>query len=168
MDFERTGDTVGVKIATAIAVKIAFITVYRFEHSAHETWKADRVVALQSKTNDDGTNHKVDVAISGGTLLVNADGQETRIDPNIVPGSLWNIRLLKQGLVLNSLDGSQMPVTVKDLGDERIKVRGAAAQAHHYHIDGGLKRDVWYDANQTLVRVMFAAKDNSSIVYELQ
>jgi len=167
-DFDRSGDTIGVRIATNIAVKIVFVTVYRFEHQARETWRLDRLVELRTKTNDDGTAHHLEAAASVGGLVVNADGNETKADANIVPASLWNIRLVKQGVLLNSLDGTQMPVTVADLGDERVTVRGGQAMAHHYHIDGGLKRDVWYDTNQNLVRVKFAAKDNSTIVYELQ
>ncbi len=168
IDFDRSGDTIGVRIATNIAVKIVFVTVYRFEHQAHETWKLDRLVELKTKTNDDGTAHRLEAAAFNGALVVNADGGEQNVDANIVPASLWNIRLLKQGVLLNSLDGTQMPVTVADIGNERVVVRGRQASAHHYHIDGGLKRDVWYDDNQNLVRVKFAAKDNSTIVYELQ
>jgi len=168
ISFERSGDTTTLNIATKIAVKVVFVTVYRFEHVAQETWKGDRLVSLQSKTNDDGTAHHVEATAGEGALVVNGDTKGQRVDSSIVPGSLWNIRAVKQSLLLNSLDGTQMQVSVKDVGDERIKVRGASAVAHHYRITGGLARDVWYDASQTLVRMQFAAKDNSTIVYELQ
>ncbi len=167
-DFDRQGDALGVRITTNIAVKIAFITVYRFEHKGEEMWKADHLVELKTRTNDDGTSHSLDAAVGGGGVVANGDGKQHNFDANIVPGSLWNIRVIKQTVLLNSLDGTQMPVTVSDLGDERVLARGMQIAAHHYHIDGGLKRDVWYDAGQNLVRVKFAAKDNSTIVYELQ
>lgn len=37
-----------------------------------------------------------------------------------------------------------------------------------YTIAGGLDRDVWLGKNNTLVRVAFAAKDGSHIVYQLR
>ena len=167
-DFEKQGDAIGVRITTNIAVKIAFITVYRFEHKGEEMWKADRLVELKTRTNDDGTSHTLEAAANGSAVVANGDGKQHNFDANIVPGSLWNIRMIKQAVLINSLDGTQMPVTVSDMGDERVTARGAQIVAHHYHVDGGLKRDVWYDANQNLVRVKFAAKDNSIITYELQ
>jgi len=72
-----------------------------------------------------------------------------------------------QSTLLNTLDGTQMHVNVADRGEEVVPANGARVRAHHFMISGGLNRDVWYDANNRLVRVQFAAKDGSNIVYEL-
>lgn len=82
----RNGDPIGshtitfsddgssVEIRTDVAVKMAFFTVFRFEHSGHEQWAGDRLVALSSTTNDNGTDHSLSVHTADGALVVNGDG----------------------------------------------------------------------------------------------
>ena len=67
---------------------MAFITVYRLEHSARALEKG-RLVSLTSKTNDDGTEHSLSVAAEGSRLAVHDDKQPT-MGPVILPPCLWN------------------------------------------------------------------------------
>jgi hypothetical protein len=168
IDFARDGDTTSVKISTNVVVKVAFIPVYRFEHAGIETWKGSQLIALRSRTNDDGTPHQVAVASEGDHLRVAADGSQATAAAAILPASLWNASIVAQSTLLNTLDGSQMRVAVEDRGDEVVPANGTRVRARHYAISGGLNRDVWFDATNTLVRVQFAAKDGSNIVYELR
>jgi hypothetical protein len=124
-------------------------------------------VALHSATNDDGTRHQLDVTQTAGALEVDADGNSARADPAIVPASLWNIALTRQSVLLNTLDGKQMHVTVGDQGSELVQVAGGRQQARHYVLHGDLERQVWYDQTGRLVQVRFKAKDGSEIVYRL-
>jgi hypothetical protein len=167
IDFTRDGDTTTVKISTKVVVTVAFIPVYRFEHSGIETWRGRQLIALRSRTNDDGTPHQVAVAAEGDHLRVAADGSQATVAAAILPASLWNSGIVAQSTLLNTLDGSQMRVAIEDRGDETVFATGIGVRAHHYTISGALNRDVWFDANNTLVRVQFAAKDGSNIVYEL-
>lgn len=166
--FARNGDTTDVDIATRVAVKMVFVTVYRFEHDGHETWRGNKLVAMTSKTNDDGTQHQLKVAAQGDSLRIAADGKNTTAPAGILPASLWEAGVVKQSELLNTLDGKRMNVTVSDLGQETVKAGGRHTSAHHYKIVGGLTRDVWFGPGDTLVRMQFAAKDGSTIVYELQ
>ncbi len=168
IDFSHNGDTTNVKISTNVVVKIAFIPVYRFEHSAVETWKGNQLIALRSRTNDDGTAHELAVAAEGDHLRVAGDGSQTTAAAAILPASLWNPGIVRQTRLLNTLTGKQMPITVVDKGEEIVVASGAKVPAHHFTISGGINRDVWFDRANTLVRVAFAAKDGSSIVYQLR
>jgi hypothetical protein len=51
-----------VSIATDLAVKVLFVTAYRFQHAASEHWVGGRLIALNSTTDDNGTRHRVSVA----------------------------------------------------------------------------------------------------------
>jgi hypothetical protein len=166
--FQPTDGGTKVDITTDVAVKIAFITVYRFEHKGSEVWKDARLVALTSKTNDDGTDHQLQVEAKGDGLHVVGDGKATKADPGIVPASLWNPSLVTQNVLLNTLDGQQMRVTVTDKGADTVMVQGKGVPARRYVVDGDLKRELWYDEAGTLVQIRFKAKDDSDILYVLR
>ena len=168
IDFTRDGDTTNVKIATNVVVKMAFIPVYRFEHAGIETWKGNQLVGLRSRTNDDGTPHQLAVAAEGDHLRVAGDGSQAPAAAAIIPASLWNPGIVHQSVILNTLDGTQMRIAVVDKGEEMVEASGANVPARHFAISGGINRDVWFDRANTLVRVAFAGKDGSSIVYQLR
>lgn len=164
----RDGEQTHVDIDTHVVVTMAMIPVYRFEHHAHEEWRGQQLVKLDSQTNDDGKKHTLHVSAAAGGLTVDGDGQQSTAPADIVTASLWNPRLTSQHTLLNTLEGTQMPVTVHDAGVEPVEVHGAARNAHHYVLSGGLQRDLWYDASGQLVQVRFKAKDDSEIVYALR
>lgn len=168
IEAERDGDMQTVKIRTDVLVRVAFLPVYRFEHAGSETWKNGRLVALESHTNDDGNEHVLSVVRDGANLTVDSDGKKSSVAPTIIPASLWNSLLVRQAVLLDTLDGSQLPVTVEDLGEDIVDVHDAAVHAHHYRITGALDRELWYDPAGTLIHVRYRARDNAEIVYDLQ
>src|SRR3954447_9707357 len=72
---QRDGQNLVADIATQVQVKIASITVYRFEQRETERWTDGKLVALQAVTDDNGTVHRVSAASNGDKLLVNANGK---------------------------------------------------------------------------------------------
>ena len=168
LEFSRQGDELKVDIGTDIAVKMLGIAVYRFEHEGHETWRDGQLVSLESKTNDDGTPHHLAVNAADGKLVVNGDARQGDENPDVIPASLWNEDLVKQNALLNTLDGSSMDVTVREVGPETVEVNGEPVTATHYSVTGKLERELWYDAAGVLVQVKFAGSDGSEISYVLK
>lgn len=165
MLFRNEADGLKIDIRTNVAVKVAFITAYRFEHEGHEIWQGGRLARLWSKTNDDGTRHVLDVTAGGDGLVVMADGKEPEKASASIPASLWNERIVQQKSILNTLDGTRMTIQVSDLGTESVSVKNAKVPARHYVLTGDLQRELWYDAQNVLVKVRFKAKDGSDIEY---
>jgi hypothetical protein len=156
-----------VDIETKIAVKAVFVTVYRFEHQAHEEWRQNQLVSLQTKTHDDGTDHQIHAQELAGLLQITADGASRAVAEPIFPASLWNPDALTQGQLLNSLTGATMAVSITNLGRETIATSSGDQMAQHYHIAGDLERDLWFNDQGQLAGVAFKAKDGSSIRYRL-
>ncbi|MGI9508875.1 MAG: DUF6134 family protein [Geminicoccaceae bacterium] len=151
--FRDDGEALSVQVETDVAVKLPLIgvTVYRFEHESHETWQDGRLSALRSTTNDDGQAHQVDLADAEG-----------------FPASLWNDAILRQTVLLNTVDGRSMAASAIDVGPETVQANGKTVPAHHYRLSGDLTRDLWYDASGMLVKVAFTADDGSHIEYTLK
>lgn len=158
-----------VEIDTKVVVKIAMIPVYRFEHRGSERWRNGHLAELVSQTNDDGTRHTLDVRDTDpDSLVVVGDGARSSVGREIVPASLWNRATITQTVLLNTLDGHRMPVTVRDQGSETVTVQGLPRPARHYSLSGELQRDLWYDESGQLVQVAFKGKDDSDIRYVLK
>lgn len=167
IDIRREGASTRVDIKTDVAVKLAFITVYKFEHQGRETWRDGRLVRIETKTDDDGKDKWLKGEANGKGLKIAGSARTYTAEPNIIPASLWNAKIVKQGRILNTLDGSEMAVSINDLGEETVKVYGKAIPARHYSITGQLQRELWFDADHTLVQVRFKGSDKSDIRYVL-
>jgi Domain of unknown function (DUF6134) len=161
----RDGDETIAQVATHIAVKIAFITVYRYEQAETERWAGNRLLAMSALTDDNGTVHKVEARRDGDALSVDADGRVREVDPSVIPANPWNASLVRQKIALNPQDGRLTRVSVVDHGEERLMLDGRPTTAHHYSIRTTFPQDVWYDRSHRLVKVEMHESDGSTIQY---
>lgn len=168
IEMKSNGDRTEVEIETDVAVKLAFITVYNFEHEGHEVWQGGRLVSYESRTDDDGTDKSLRARAAGEGLAVDGSAVKRTAPVSVIPGSLWNRATVTQSKLMNSLDGSEMAITVNDLGDEDVVAGGKTLRARHYALTGDLQREVWYDSAGRLVKVRFSGSDGSDIQYLLK
>jgi len=164
----RSGDRQTVSIDTAVVVRVAFVPVYRFEQTASEVWQNGRILSLESKTDDDGTNHSMAATAGGMSLEVTGDGKHSQVDPDIMPASLWNREIVDRHALLDTIDGSVITVNVADLGASTLSSGDTRIVAEHYRMTGQFERDLWFDPSGRLVQVEFKAQDGSDILYRLQ
>jgi hypothetical protein len=163
----RNGEETVAEIDTHIQVKIAYVTVYRFDQAETEHWTDGCMMTLTSLTDDNGTIHKVFAKRTEKTLSVEVDGKAGEVDPTANPVSLWNAALVqKTTLALNPQDGSITPMSVVDRGEEQLVLEGRATTAHHYSIQTSVPQDVWYDERDRLVKVEMLGSDGSRIHYQ--
>lgn len=166
--FNTGDDGLVVDIETDIAVKVMGIAFYRFEHEGRELWADGQLVSINSTTNDDGTDHRLNAVAEDGVLLVDGDARQEQEVASVIPASLWNHALVEQSVLLNTLDGSNMSVVVTEVGKEIVEANERNISATHYSITGGLNRELWYDAENILVQVQFEGGDGSEITYVLK
>lgn len=165
IEVNRSGQEISVAVVTDLTVKVLFVTAYRLQLTASERWVDGRLVALSSRSDNNGTRHFVSVAAKGSSLEVKVDGKATLIDPNIMPASFWNPELLGRPVMLDAQDGQIMPVSVRDGGEEDLTINGRIVKAHRYTINSRYSQDVWYDDQARLVQAKLVASDGSVIMY---
>jgi hypothetical protein len=165
MRVRRDGPEIVAEIVTHIQVKIAYVTVYRFDQTETEHWTDASLVEMTALTNDNGTVHNVSVKRAGDTLSVEADGKTSEVDPTVIPASVWNAALVRQTVALDPQDGSVTPIAVVDHGEEPLVLDGRPTTTHHYSINTGMPQDVWYDEQDRLVKVELVGSDGSKIEY---
>lgn len=161
----RKGRETTAEVVTEVRVKIAFVTVYRYEQTETERWVDGWLVALNSATDDNGTLHKVTATSRGNVLAVNADGKTSEVDPAVMPVSLWNAALVQKTIALDTQDGSLVKLSVVDHGKEQLVLQGQPRTAHHYSIHTTFPQEVWYDESRQLIKVALRGSDGSKIEY---
>ena len=146
-----------VAIAVDIQVKIAFITVYRFTHRAHELWDGARLVRMDAETDDNGTARSVRVVRAGERLAITADGRAGDASPDAVPLSFWHRGIMTAPEIIDPVDGAVFGLTVRrDPGPgESYEIRNEA----------GLRRRIAYDADGILAGFRLWAHDGSEVEY---
>ena len=167
--FGRKDGALNVNIKTRIAVKVLFVTVYRYEADIRETWRGGKLVSMQAATNDDGTKHQLTVISDGkGHLNINGDGKRRSLPDTYIPASLWNSSYITSGKLMSGKNGAPLKVKVKLIGKERIKSQGRTIEAKHYAMTGDFANEVWYDSNKVLVQQKFKGSDGSIATYVLK
>lgn len=168
---DQNGFETNVSVETDIAVKVLFVTAYKFKHTSQEKWANGQLMSIRSTTDDDGTPKVLSAQTENGAITVDSTvkGHERRqkADAGTLPASLWNPATVQQNALLNTLDGQVMNIQVQDLGAETVDVGGASLNAQHYALSGELTRDLWFDDAGRLVRMRFPDKTNTEIVYAL-
>jgi Family of unknown function (DUF6134) len=161
----RDGPETVADVVTHIQVKIAYVTVYRFEQTETEHWTGGSLVEMTALTDDNGAVHKVSARRQGDTLAVEADGKTSEVNPAVIPASVWNAALVRQTVALDPQDGSVTPIAVVDHGEEPLVLEGRPTTTHHYSISTALPQDLWYDEQDRLVKVELVGSDGSKIEY---
>lgn len=166
IELSHNGEQTLVRIATHVEVKIAFVTLYRFDQTETEQWSDGRLQSLSSWTDDNGKIHRVMAHSLQGKLVVDGDGQLHSEDAAILPISLWSRPFPEHGVGLDPEVGSIVPISVTDKGEDDMVVAGRSEYAHHFVIKTTFSQDVWYDKRGRLIRVKVQARDGSTIRYE--
>ena len=151
-----------------IAVTFLFFTLYTYRLDASETWRGDRLVALESTTDDDGDLHAVRAVAEGDGLMVDAGANSWTAPATVVPSSLWRREMAQGSLLIGVEQGEAIAVAFDETGRDTVTAGGAEVSATKVVVSGELERELWYDDDGILVHLRLIARDGSTITYELE
>src|SRR4029453_87529 len=112
IELRRSGSETTVHMVTHVEVKIAFVTVSRFDQTETERWVGGKLMALNAVTDDNGTLHRVRASRADDKLMIEANGKTTEVAGNTIPASLWNPLLLEKTGAFNPQDGKIIPIEI--------------------------------------------------------
>ena len=164
--FEPGNGTLAVHVAVELTFKIAGITLYRYRHQAIERWEGDRVVALDTQTDDNGSAHRLTARREGAVLMVESDKVARYAAPaDALPASHWNRHDL-DGPWINTQDGKLLRPRVAEQGIETIATAGGGTvRARRYALSGDVQIDMFYDERQMWAGLSFI-KGGAPVRYE--
>ena len=168
---EFAGDPQHLKVATRIelAVKIAFVTAYRYEQRGEDVWQSDVLVRTRIETNDDGEKSVVIAESSDGQLAVQGPkGSYATPLGAMTDLSFWNRAITQGAPVIDSQSGDLIDITVKPSVPEKLEVLGRTIETERFPMAGtrGRSGTVWYDSEGNLVRAIVLTR-GETLTYEL-
>jgi hypothetical protein len=158
-----------VKTDINLEVKIAFLTAYAFSHRSEETWRAGRLISLNSDTVEHGeTLHVEGAATPQGFRIVSKGGPFIASAATLTSNSLWTPVMLEQTTVVDAQRGGVIGVSSRKLAEEPIEIPGGQVQATRYtFITPYYAGSVWYDKANMWVHGEFE-RDGSKVQYQLE
>ncbi len=162
--FDRSGDALQVEISIDLKVKLAFVTVYNYEHSSKEVWRDGQLVSIRTTTDDNGDEQFVRADRQDSEIVVDSSSGERAIDTPVLPTSYWHKDMLGAARWLNTQNGEVVSSSIEELGIDTIEVAGETVEAERYRLRGDIDADLWYSQGEW-VKLQFEAEDGSLIDY---
>ena len=152
-----------------LSVKVAFLSVFAFSHRSQETWRAGRLMSLNSETVEHGeTLHVEGAAMPQGFRVVSKAGPVIASAATLTSNSLWTPAMLEQATVVDAQRGGIIGVSARKFGDEQVAIAGGQVRATRYTlITPYFAGSTWYDKSNLWVRGEFE-RDGSKVEYELE
>ncbi len=168
LSFQHSGPNVTVATNIDFAVKLLGITAYRYSHRAQEMWAGDTFQYVATQTDDNGKKFSVKAQRTPNGISVERTGGQQMLPPDVLPSTHWNIRQVKQQILLNTQDGTEAKVQVSEVGREKIKTLKGWLDATRFRYTGDVTKDQWFDDRGRWVKTTFKASDGSTIEYVLE
>jgi hypothetical protein len=151
----QDGTTVAVTDTTVDAK--FFLIKYHYEYHGKESWRGERLVRLESHTNDDGKKLAVLVAVDASGSRIDVQGKPVRSGPILaMTSNYWRLpdfRLATGNFaIIDSDTGTLFNVRIQRLGVDSVVVGGRNIACDHYRISGDTAAELWFDGGRRLVR----------------
>ena len=166
VNFERKGDELNVKVDIDLAVKLAFVTVYRYTHQSHEVWKDGRLVSIDTKTDDNGDAYRLTGRATEKGFEVQGHAGNITMPADIIPTSYWHPETVEQTQLLDTQKGRLMEVSIQREGTERLDLGDRSIDADRYRVSGDLRMRLWYTPDRQWSKIAFEAR-GKEVVYDL-
>jgi hypothetical protein len=146
-------------------VTFAFIPLYRYRHRNRELWQGDRLIELESQTDDDGTKHWVRAIANDERLVVESTAGALDLPADTATTSYWNETKIRAGRWLDTQSGRLVRSQVETRPPEMVATDGRSVMAKRYELTGDIDCNIWYRDGRW-VKLRFQASDGSTIDYE--
>jgi|SRR5581483_8243694 len=155
----------GAVIATTestIAVKLLGVVIFRLHQMLVETYRDGKMVAINGETVDSNGRRRAELARDRDHWTGHYNKEKRDFACDCSGSTMWHVSAMKAEMIETS-QGQLRHVTIADRGMEMLDLPEGKVSAHHFTVDGDLKRDVWYDAGGNLVAATQVGSDGSKI-----
>lgn len=158
--FTRDGDRLTVDIRTEVAVKIAFVTVYRYTQTIRQVWKGDRLQAFEAHTDDNGDQHGARArATSAGLEVEGSDGKYVA-PGDTVPTGYWNRAIVSRDRGLDSR-GRLVRLVFAPQGRKTVTADGRPVEAEVFKVSGDNSAEIAYGPDGSWVSMVQVERGNT-------
>jgi Family of unknown function (DUF6134) len=158
--FRPDGNRLTVETRVDIAVKVLFVTAFRFRHEAEEVWQSDRLVSVKSRTDDNGTVRRVSGnAVEDGFRIIGDDGPFLASGHLLTSNAFWDSRIVRENRLIDVQHGGEIGLVTKELGDEQVDTpQGPVRASRHQMITPYYAGSVFHDGDGRWVKGLLELK----------
>lgn len=167
VEFDGFGDELLVETRIEIEVKLLFLTLFAYSHRSAATWKADRLEAFASTTNDDGRPESVIGRARENGFEVHGRKGTTLAPADIMVGSFWNSEILSRDLLIDPQKGTLEEQVIHDRERTTLSIGGVPRPVTRYRLSSILDGEIYYDDKGQWVGGNFEKK-GTQVRYRLQ
>lgn len=150
-------------------VSLLGLTAGSYEQHEEESWQADCLTRIDTRTVEKGAVTTVAGRLEGGAFVIDGPNEKQRLPACVMSFAYWNPRVLRQAKLINVQTGAWTPVTVRETGTESYTVRGTAVEATHYRIETARNRiDVWYSPQGEWIGLRSTSHEGHVLNYRLK
>ncbi len=163
--FTKMGKGIGVESKFKLRINFLFFTAFQFDYQSTATWTKGHLRRLKATIDDDGKLFSILAVRKLDFFRLNGPDGEVRVNAPLYPTNHWNVAVLEQNRVLNTLTGKINNIQIKAQNREPVLTENGNIFATRYTYSGDLETEVWYDDAGRWVKMRFKARDGSTIKY---
>lgn len=152
---DREGARTIVDTELRIVATMLSVVVHRTTADHRQVWDGQRLSLFHSITDDDGDIREVEGHAVGDKFVIHGPAGEVDAPADVMPGNPWSIQFIRATTLMGSDRGTIAPITVREVADETLEIRGAALTARHFVVSGGGGVEVWYSPDDVPVQFSF-------------
>lgn len=158
-----------VQVDIELRVKAAgFLTLYRYLHQSREVWEGDRLVSLESTTDNDGRQEYLKAEAGDEGLQVEGSRYRGLLPADAMPTSYWRRDFVRRATIMDSQNGRRLDLAIQPQAYELASAARHDVPALRYQLTGDVELILWYGRDGRWVKTAFTARDGSLIEYLLQ
>ena len=163
-----TGPVKQVQSEAKFKYTVLLIPAYRYEHTAAERWSGQCLVEIDAKTNANGDRIEISGEKTGSGFRLESEAAPAELPECVMTFAYWNPEFLEQSRLLNPQTGEYVDVTVEEIGEEMLEVRGESIPATRFRLTAyEIDMTLWYSPNDEWLALESIAKGGHIIRYEL-
>jgi len=162
--FTQEGEVLRVDAEMNLHIRFLGLFNYRYLYQATEHWLHGQLQSLVVRVNDDGKETQIQMQRQGDVLIVSKDGKSHEIQGEFLTTNHWNVDVLSEQQVINTLTGELSQLSVERLGQIEVQRGAEQVSIPHYRLGGDLHdTETWYDEEGRWLGMEFSARDRSRI-----
>lgn len=161
----------GEKVLTEseFTIKLLFVNVFSYKHTAREDWSDSCLNSIESNTKESGDNFLVRSNKINQQLSITSNSGTENLQGCVRSFAYWDLGRLDSKWLLNGQTGKYVPATLLDKGEEAFRVYNEEIKASHYTLTAeGSEINLWYDKNQKWVGLSTLVKGGRMLSYRLR
>jgi len=162
-------DKTEVSVNASFDINILFFNAYKYRHTNKEIWADQCLESINSKTNDNGTEYRVQGEKKNNILEVNNNQELFQFDTCVKTFSYWDKNIVNSHELLNSQTGKVENIVVTSLGTNTIDSVLGKQSASKYRIQAKtFSIDLWYSVKGEWLALQSTTEDGNILTYKLK